>query len=434
MEIPPLPQSVASGSTTPPTPSLPRKPFLGWWAIIPILAYLCVQGFYGMNEARFRATGKQYVTSYFMGGLLAAPFYSLVISWIFYRLFKRSRKVAGIMFAIVMIAFINYAFVSGRRWQRMTAASTTPHEFLLSGFKACAPPGWEEVKADKTVIVRWIDRSAGLWKANGAILVGLGDPTSGDAHYYATQLAQKLGGRIKGQATLDGEPAWVVAVDSPISPTDPIEMLVCFHNGKMYTIQVEAISGSAYGGAAEAIVSSWQWMAAPAGVARAQVGTKQMSICGGKLTITVPTYTKTFEVSDSDPTQAAGLRLFNQSRNHDDFRVVINAGDIPFGSTNDGGNPEVFTGNALQQMFQLPEAFVWHSVKPSPRSTVTQAVPGPKADGINWMMLGYVELNEKQIALFNISIYATDPNERAAYVKLGEQMVESATGNSLPRK
>ena len=75
------------------------------------------------------------------------------------------------------------------------------------------------------------------------------------------------------------------------------------------------------------------------------------------------------------------------------------------------------------ERLKLPKALTWRVVSGPTRRAITQAVPS--SDGTYRMIFSLIDLESKRFILINFSIFASQPQERAAYAAVAEKVVES---------
>src|SRR5688500_4204505 len=96
-------------------PALPlyERYGLEWWVALPSVVLIAAQVIAGTREAADTVTKTDAPSGNITGRCIAAFLISMLISWILFRVFGRSRLAASITFSIVAVLFALIAFSEG---------------------------------------------------------------------------------------------------------------------------------------------------------------------------------------------------------------------------------------------------------------------------------------------------------------------------------
>lgn len=109
----------------------PKKPaMIGWWGLIPAVAFIVVECIYGWPEAQARSKSPDYAGGYFVGSILGGFVISLFLAWIAYLVGRRSQLAGTITFTAMLAFYIST--VLGSALMSPPAARTLARDLFQS--------------------------------------------------------------------------------------------------------------------------------------------------------------------------------------------------------------------------------------------------------------------------------------------------------------
>jgi hypothetical protein len=422
------------GPASPHPPPLPgpqniagsKRSFLAWWAAIPAAVFVLVEVRYGWPFSKARVHQPEFVISHFMGGLVGVLLIGLAIGWGAYRLFGRSRLVGTAVFTLIMalasLAVFRRPPPPGSHNGALNAATVTEN-FPLHGAAFISPPGWQRLPPDRqSIIARWISPESKTGDVRGMIMVEMKKPKILDARQIAAAMAKGWGGQISDtQDQLDGEIAWRISADAKAT-LEPVEGIICIHEGRVYMIEGGVTSGNSCHDAIETIQRGWKWTTLEPPVKHLEFREQPVVLFNGGASINFPA---AMLLTDEEPGKSVFITLVSTQSDRTEFMGFVQFASLQDGDTLAAAEDRLTKGSQAQ--LKLLETLTWHNVKSATESQadVTQWVPGPSSEGKNWIMWGIAQLPGREIVLINFTAYSEDPDERAIYGKTAERIVGS---------
>lgn len=321
---------------------------------------------------------------------------------------------------------------------------TTALSLPRYGVTLNTPPQWHQVPPDRSnIAARWISPSSRAESVSGAVMIEVAKPSILDVKRIATSLAGKWHGELVDKPdSLGGEPAYRI-VASVTEELQPVEGLVCIHEGRLYLLEGDVTDGHACHDQIETIRQGWAWMPLDPSakidppdqldplaqldspldvpVKHLEFRYQPITIFKGKVSINFPAAMRVSD--DGFPEDRIILSLHNNQHDHAEFLAVVQSGEIAPGDTLK--RLEERLGAASRAKFQSSDAFVWHKLKSdSARGGMTQPLPALGWEQC-WIMWAIVVLPDNKLVLINFAIYAEDRDDRAFYAQTAERIVET---------
>lgn len=401
---------------------------LAWWGILPVIGYAVMYAVYGYPVAKVRATGSAYVVSYFLGGLIAAPLFSLGFGWAAYRVFRRSQRAGTIIFTLMLCLFTFSTFKQSQRLSagpQGAAPQSVLQQYPLAGIAMTGPAGWIEMRPDREKLVtRWMSPDSVPPHAQALVMIEMQRTPDTDARVVAQNLAKGWGGQVLEQSeSLDGEKAWRVRAEPTQQGLRPVEAVVTIRDGYVYSIQGGVVPGKTCRAEVDAVRASWKWSAFESPVAHhLALRQEPLLLLGGSATMQVPEAMVTFD-TDKNETMA-GLLVHNRERRADDFKVTLTRVEIPEGDTFANARERIAAG--IHLFTRRKERVNWRSLDLTPQIWVTNPVPGPDSEPDCEIVWALVEqMDGRSFYFLSFMIYATDANARNRYEELCELMAQT---------
>ncbi len=229
---------------------------------MPFLAFVGVDIVYGWPVAKLNSGGFAFVLGYFVGGLLFATFFPLIIGWVAYRLTHRS-QLAGTIGFTLMIVVCGLGVIQENKGPQWGMNTTT--RFPAFGVAVDTPAGWTRGQANgATMMTQWISPDSTPNDVRAAIMIEVKNPQSMSLGLLTQRLAMLWKGQVIDEhASLDGEPAMRIAAEAPASGMKPVEGILSMHEGRVYLIMGGVTPGHSCHDQMESIRANWKWI--PAG-------------------------------------------------------------------------------------------------------------------------------------------------------------------------
>ena len=400
---------------------------LNWLALIPLAIFIAIQINYGWPEAKVRASKPEYAISYLMGGIMGGVVLSLIVAWIAYRAASRSSQAATIAFTAIMLLLSTSVFQKYRALQkqgsdsRAAPAAGPVTDFPVFGFSTTPPAGWQPLPAERAgVIAAWSSPDSQSNNIFALIMVQHEKATSHDVAARAGELARSWNGQVTGeQRPLDGEMAWELKGDKSRSAFKPAEGLAALHNGHFIFIVVAAVPGRSYHQELELIRQNWKWTSPESPAAHLEFRSQPFTALDGRLTLNFPAIMTPYQTEA--PEKSIGLHIENFKQAEAEVDGYVQFIDLANADSFDVVKDRV--GKGTVEKLKLREAFVWRALKGPTERAITQ--PILSADSTHRIIWALVAFEPKRVVLINFGVYATDPQEQAAYSAMAEKIVES---------
>ena len=326
------------------------------------------------------------------------------------------------------------------------AVATVPPSKGLSlplyGLKLEIPPDWRQVPPDRSnIAVRWISPGSREDNVSGAIMIEVAKPAILDVERIAAGLAERWHGELVDKPdTLGGEPACRI-VASVTEDLQPVEGLVCIHQGRLYLIEGDVTDGHACHDQIETIRQGWAWIPLDP-LARIEPPSQAdplahldspldeparhlefryqpTTIFKGKVSINFPTAMRL--TNGSRPEATIMLSLHDYQHDHADFLAFVQSGQLVIGDTL--AHVQERLGVLAHANFQFSEEIVWHKIKSdSARCEITQPLPAPGWRDC-WVIWSIVLLPDNKLVLTNFMISADNAEDGAFYAQTAEKII-----------
>jgi len=401
---------------------------LQWPAVFPILIYVAIHLTYTWPQAKLSADGPQYATSYLIGWIMGGILASYIIAGITFPLSGRSSKAATIAFSVALLLFSVRVFQNSRAEQKSNDAGTPaaapvagpPVRFPVVGVSLTPPAGWQPVPPDhKGTIAGWASPSSRTNDLRAMIIVEWDKATSNDVGDHARELAAAWGGRLTGEMRdIDGVKAYLLKADPQRGRLKPVEGLAVLHDAHFFFLIGGVTHGESVSDELEQIRKSWKWIAVELPTAHLDFRENPLRALGNRITINYPAIATMSEAQD---TRSLIMHIPDFQRSDTQLEAAIDLVELP--------NPDSFDvvrermSKSTGERLKLPEALTWRAVSGPTRRAITQ--PVPSSDGTYRMIFSLIDLESRRFILINFSIFASQPQERAAYAAVAEKVVES---------
>lgn len=308
------------------------------------------------------------------------------------------------------------------------------------------PPAWRKVSPDRAnIAARWVSPKSSENVVSGAIVIEVCTPLILDLKRIAVSLASRWHGELVDKPdTLGGDPAWriVAAVSQDLQP---VEGIICIHEGRLYLLEGDVTDGHACHDQIEAIRQGWSWIALdpsaridppaptdPLAQLDAPVDSRSkglefryqpITIFKGRISLNFPAMMQL--KNDGYPEQRLMLSLQYHEHAQPDFVAILQSGQLIRGDTL--SHFEEGLGKIERAKFDYLDPFVWHKIESdSARCEMTQliAIAGWQK---SWLILGVALLPDNQIVFIVFTTAARDADDRALYIQTAEKILESVT-------
>jgi hypothetical protein len=235
---------------------------LAWWGVFPFLVYVAGEIIWAWPEAHLRASRPEFALSYFLGGVLGGILIALVISWLSYRIGRRSQLAGTIAFtAVILLVTLSVAHQAERRriGQGGTQGLNLSSRVSFGDFLFKVPARWSIVRPDreKTAAILVLN-AAGPTSYDAILKVDTGNPFYATALRSAQAIAGKDGHVQPEQVFVDGAPGYRVETGSQ-DLSRPQLVVVIERGGKLYLIMASTTGSQDIAGPFNEILASWRW-------------------------------------------------------------------------------------------------------------------------------------------------------------------------------
>jgi len=308
------------------------------------------------------------------------------------------------------------------------------------GLMLKTPPRWSQVPPDRAnIAVRWISPGSSADNVSGAMMIEVVKPSVLDVKRIAGILAKRWHGELVDKPeSLDGEPAWRV-VASVSDVLQPVEGLVCIHDGLLYLLEGDVTDGHACHDQIETIHQGWAWMPLDASAKigppaeldplaqldsplnplskRRDFRYQPITIFNGKVSVDFPTAMQA--IDDANPAKLM-FTLHDYEHDHANFLAFIEPGQLLSGDTLAAVAERV--GAIARANLEYTEKFVWHKLNSeSARGLITQplAAPAGKPYTVIWAI---VLLPGNRLVMTNFIITTRNDDDLAFYAQTAEKI------------
>jgi hypothetical protein len=304
------------------------------------------------------------------------------------------------------------------------------------------PPQWSQVPPDRAnIAVRWISPGSSADNVSGAVAIEVVKPSVLDVKRVAAVLARRWHGELVDKSeSLDGEPACRIV--APVSENlQPVEGLVCIHEGRLYLIEGDVTDGHACHDQIEMIRQGWAWIplsllakiGPPAELdplakldsplnplsKRRDFRYQPITIFNGKVSVDFPTAMP--EIDDTNPGKIL-FSLHNYEHDHADFLAFVQPGGLLRGDTLAAVAQRV--GAIVHTNGGFSGVFVWHSIKSdSARGLITQPLAAPPGGRPYRAIVAVVLLPDNKLVLANFVISTLNDDDLAFYTQTAETIM-----------